>query len=71
MHSSKDTDSSTPKLNLKFQPWGSHEEHTNVFLVGVDFVQAFGVYSGTIELLGQTYIIENGFGVAEKHYSKW
>ncbi len=65
------TSSKTPKIRLTFQPWGSQEEHMNVFLFGGDFVQAFGVYNGTIELLNHTYVIENGFGVAENHYAKW
>ncbi len=71
IYSVEDMDSKTPKIRLTFQPWGSQEEHINVFLVAGDFVQAFGVYNGTIELLGHTYVIENGFGVAENHYAKW
>ncbi|CAM2702360.1 unnamed protein product [Rotaria socialis] len=71
IYSSEDTSSESPKIRLNFQPWGSQEEHINVFLVTGDFVQVFGIYSGTIELFGQTYIIENGFGVAENHRAKW
>ncbi|CAF1006621.1 unnamed protein product [Rotaria sordida] len=71
IYSTGDINSKTPKIRLSFQPWGSQEEHINVFLVAGDFVQAFGVYNGTIELFDHTYVIENGFGVAENHYAKW
>ena len=71
VYSVGDVDSKTPKIRLTFQPWGSQEEHVNVFLVAGDFVQAFGVYNGTIELFDHTYVIDNGFGVVESHYAKW
>ncbi len=71
IYSTGDISSETPKIRLTFQPWGSVEEHINAFLVTADFVQAFGMYNGTIELFDHTYVIENGFGVAENHYSKW
>uniref|UniRef100_A0A914PUU0 Uncharacterized protein n=1 Tax=Panagrolaimus davidi TaxID=227884 RepID=A0A914PUU0_9BILA len=60
-----------PKINLSFQPWGALEEHINAIIVQADFVQAFGTYHGTIELSNITYRIEDGFGVAENHFSKW
>jgi len=71
IYSKEDTDSKTPKIRLTFQPWGSQEEHANAFLLVGDFVQAFGVYNGTIELFDRTYVIENAFGAAENHYAKW
>ncbi|CAF4265077.1 unnamed protein product [Rotaria sp. Silwood2] len=71
IYSTGDTNSKTPKIRLSFQPWGSQEEHINMFLLAGDFVQAFGIYNGTIELFDNTYVIENGFGVAENHYAKW
>ncbi|CAF5091154.1 unnamed protein product [Rotaria magnacalcarata] len=71
IYSTADTSSESPKIRLNFQPWGSQEEHINLFLVTGDFVQVFGIYSGTIELFDQTYVIENGFGVAENHRAKW
>lgn len=71
IYSAENTTPKSPKIRLNFQPWGSQEEHINVLLLAGDFVQAFGVYNGTIELFDQTYIIENGFGVAENHYAKW
>ncbi len=71
IYSVGDTNDKTPKIHLTFQPWGSQEEYANVFLLNADFVQAFGVYNGTIELFDHTYAIENAFGVAENHYAKW
>ncbi|CAF3435461.1 unnamed protein product [Rotaria sp. Silwood1] len=71
IYSTGDINSNTPKLRLTFQPWGSQEEHINMFLVTGDFVQAFGIYNGTLEVFDHTYVIENGFGVAENHYAKW
>jgi predicted membrane channel-forming protein YqfA (hemolysin III family) len=71
IYSKGDTNSKTPKIHLTFQPWGSQEEHIHLFVVAGDFVQVFGVYNGTIELFDHTYVIENGFGVAENHYAKW
>lgn len=67
----KPLDPDSPKINLRFQPWGAMEEHINAIFVQADFVQAFGTYHGTIELFNVTYVIENGFGVAENHFSKW
>uniref|UniRef100_A0AC34FUK4 AttH domain-containing protein n=1 Tax=Panagrolaimus sp. ES5 TaxID=591445 RepID=A0AC34FUK4_9BILA len=61
----------SPIIRLYFQPWGALEEHINAIVVQADFVQAFGTYHGTIEMSNVTYIVENGFGVAEKHFSKW
>ncbi|CAF3754999.1 unnamed protein product [Adineta steineri] len=71
IYSTGEINSKIPKINLTFQPWGSQEEHINVFLVAGDFVQAFGTYNGTIELFDHTYVIKDGFGVAENHYAKW
>jgi hypothetical protein len=71
IYSTGDVSSQIPKIRLTFQPWGSQEEHINTFIVAADFVQAFGMYNGTIELFDHTYVIENGFGVAENHYAKW
>lgn len=59
------------ELQLTFQPWGSHEEHTNVFLLKGDFVQVFGVFNGNIDIAGHVYTINDGFDVTEKHYAKW
>jgi len=71
IYSIGDISAKTPKIHLTFQPWGSQEEHINMFILAGDFVQAFGIYNGTIELFDHIYVIENGFGVAENHYAKW
>lgn len=71
IYSAGETSDQAPKIKLTFQPWGSQEEHVNALFVAGDFVQAFGVYRGTIELSGHSLVIENGFGVAENHYAKW
>ncbi|UJR37604.1 hypothetical protein I4U23_030301 [Adineta vaga] len=71
IYSSGTTDRKVPNIRLTFQPWGSQEEHINLFVLEGDFIQAFGTYHGTIELSNHKYIIENGFGVAENHYAKW
>lgn len=71
IYSAENTSSKSPKIRLSFQPWGSQEEHINVLFLAGDFVQAFGVYTGSIQLFDHTYIIEEGFGVAENHYAKW
>ena len=60
-----------PKIDLTIQPQGSHQEHENLVVVVIDFVQAYGVFSGTIEILGRTYAIENSVGIVENHYAKW
>lgn len=69
--SSETINPATPKINLTFQPWGAFEEHINAIIVQANFTQAFGAYHGTIELNNVTYVIENGYGVAENHFSKW
>jgi len=71
IYSTGETSPDIPNIHLTFQPWGSQEEHINMFFVAGDFIQAFGVYNGSIELRGQKYVFENGFGVAENHYAKW
>ncbi len=50
---------------------GNHQEHDNLVLVVIDFVQIFGVFNEIIEILGRTYIIENSIGIVENYYAKW
>ena len=71
IYSTGDTSPEIPMIRLIFQPWGSQEEHINAFILAGDFIQVFGIYNGTIELSKHIYVIENGFGVAERHYAKW
>lgn len=61
----------SPGINLTFQPKGNHQEHDNLVLVFIDFFQIFGVFSGTIQMLDRTYIIEDSWGVVEHQYAKW
>eukprot|EP01095_Lingulamoeba_sp_RSL-Kostka_P000987 TRINITY_DN11337_c0_g1_i1.p1 TRINITY_DN11337_c0_g1~~TRINITY_DN11337_c0_g1_i1.p1 ORF type:complete len:502 (+),score=103.30 TRINITY_DN11337_c0_g1_i1:94-1599(+) len=65
-------------LNLNFTPIGSREEHIHAGILISDFVQPYGVYSGTIELIDTNdkdniieIIIDGQFGVVEKHLSLW
>ncbi|CAF1455136.1 unnamed protein product [Adineta steineri] len=60
-----------PTIDLQFQPMGSHQEHDNLAIVDIQFVQAFGFFNGTIKMLGNTYNISNGWGVVESNYAKW
>ncbi len=54
-----------PQINLTVQPKDSHQEHENLVLVVIDFVQVYGIFNGTIEILGRTYAIENSVGIVE------
>jgi hypothetical protein len=58
------TSETNPKINLTIQPKGSHQEHENLVLVVIGFVQVYGIFNGTIEILGRTYAIKN-------LYAKW
>jgi hypothetical protein len=58
-------------LELEFEPLGARREHVSLGLLASKFTQAFGYYSGTIRVKGQSYHVHRIFGVAEKHYSKW
>ncbi|HET9237426.1 MAG TPA: DUF2804 domain-containing protein [Oligoflexus sp.] len=59
------------RLELEFEPIGARREHVSLGLLASKFTQAFGYYSGSITVDGQTYHVHRIFGVAEKHYSRW
>jgi len=58
-------------VDLTFEPLGARREHVSLGFLASKFTQAFGNYSGTVSMNGQSYRIERAFGVAEKHYAKW
>jgi hypothetical protein len=58
-------------LDLEFEPLGARREHVSLGILASKFTQAFGYYSGTIRVNGESYRVNRIFGVAEKHYSKW
>jgi hypothetical protein len=64
-------ESSEVSLELEFEPIGARREHVSLGLLASKFTQAFGYYSGTIRVNGQTFSVHRIFGVAEKHYSRW
>jgi hypothetical protein len=58
-------------IDLQFEPQGARRENVSLGLLTSKFTQAFGHYTGTLRVNGHSYHIVKGFGVAEKHYSKW
>ena len=59
------------KINLTVQPKGNYAEKENLIIVVIDFVQSYGIFQGTIEISGRSYVIENSVGIVENHYAKW
>ncbi len=60
------------RVELDFRPLGERAERINLGLVLSDFHQPFGLYSGKLEDKdGQKYRIDNFFGVAERHITRY
>ncbi|CAF0794126.1 unnamed protein product [Adineta steineri] len=49
-----------PEIDLAFQPLGSHQQHDNLVIADIQFVQAFGFFNGTIQMLGDTRDVHGG-----------
>ncbi len=62
--------SSDKSIDLKFIPEGNYKESINAFILGSNFNQLYGKYSGKIKL-DIEYKFTNIYGYAEDHYAKW
>ena len=68
--------SSSPFLNLTFEPSGLREEHVNYGVIISDFIQPYGKFKGSVKISTfdsntENIIIHDAYGVVENHYSKW
>lgn len=60
------------RVKLAFQPLGRHRECINAGIVGTNFNQLFGRYSGELHTAdGDCARISEKLGYAESHYAKW
>ncbi|HEY2774741.1 MAG TPA: DUF2804 domain-containing protein [Candidatus Binatia bacterium] len=60
------------RLDLVFNPEGSHVEKIQAFVVASNFHQLFGRYHGTLVTgTGEPVRVVGLLGYAEKHYAKW
>lgn len=58
-------------VDLEFSAEGEHRERLNLLVLGSNFVQLIGRFSGTVRAGGETLAIDNLQGYAEDHYAKW
>lgn len=59
-------------LDLTFRPLGERAQHLEVGPLVTDFVQAFGLFEGSISPGGAAPIaLRDAFGVVEDHWARW
>jgi hypothetical protein len=59
-------------VDLTFEPWGERLEDTNFGLIVSVFHQPYGVFHGTLRHPdGESYSIQEVFGVTEEHFARW
>ncbi len=60
------------RVSLEFEPAGERAEKINLGLIKSDFHQPFGLYNGSItDDAGAVHPIENMFGLAEHHLTRY
>jgi len=67
------TGSGSFEVDLRFQPYGLHSQHTNLGLIASRFDQPSGHWAGTLvdTATGETYRFEKADGEAENQHLKW
>ena len=59
-------------VDLRFQPVGERIDDTNFGVIVSKFHQPYGVFRGTLtDGQGETYTLENVYGVTEEHFARW
>jgi hypothetical protein len=60
------------RLQLDFEPQGSHAERINAWIVASNFNQLLGRYQGRlVTAAGEEIRVAGMLGYAESHYAKW
>lgn len=58
-------------VDLRFAPWGLHQERDNLLLVRARFAQVAGAFSGTVRAGGQEHALDRCLGVVEDQDMLW
>lgn len=69
--------SSDERVDLRFAPLGSREDHTNLLVMASEFVQPYGTFRGNVRFStpdGRRRVsidVQDAFGVVENHFAAW
>lgn len=63
-------------IDLRFQPTGARQDHTDLYLLKSDFIQPFGYFYGNILVTAsdgsmRSIHVQHAFGVVEDHNAAW
>uniref|UniRef100_A0A7S3SFH9 Uncharacterized protein n=1 Tax=Strombidinopsis acuminata TaxID=141414 RepID=A0A7S3SFH9_9SPIT len=61
----------TAHCQFDFEPAGSFEEGANLLVLAVRQSGGMGYYKGFCEIEGQSYVVNNAYGMLEHVWSRW
>lgn len=58
-------------VDLRFVPLGARRQNVNFGLISSQFVQPYGLFSGSVRVATEVIAVDGAIGVVEDHFAKW